>query len=540
MPTPFSRIAIAGALSLMACLGACGTEKAKPKPQGRSYGHVELSFIKAAQDSQIPVRILLAVGMTESSLTPNKQSASYPGLVLGSSLTETAFGVSRKKLGFKEGEGDTLQVQVDAYAKWVRANFDAKKIALKPSPASPAEMYDWIWQLAQLHRDSQGDRRNVRILFAMELIERLNKGDMWQDPETGEILTLPKEPNPITVEKLTAEIQQTMTLTTEEGPFPTARYFEPTIIRADDRKNKPTHIRVIHCPLSLSACLEIQNPTQEEDKIRLGAHYVIPSEYSISADLAISKKVLQVAQHKDVLEITNNQGNPESVQDAIVVMLVGDSGHYVAGKRVVANPKWFTDEQLKKLGIVVKNVCSLIKVMNPDVDVNKCLTPGIPGGVRFLHQDRSEQYQWGDIPDFTESIFYAYIRNPQGLPGSAVFEFPDATKIYGAGQSIPFRVRFLTGAASVAVDRADRCLDGRIIWTNVQTVDVIRNSNSQPFEIMRYYKGPNGNGQHFLRTMVYNVDNSLAGWAIDSFYLRGYDKESGPGPSLEHCSLGPQ
>ena len=108
MPTPFSRIAIAGALSLMACLGACGTEKAKPKPQGRSYGHVELSFIKAAQDSQIPVRILLAVGMTESSLTPNKQSASYPGLVLGSSLTETAFGVSRKKLGFKEGEGDTL------------------------------------------------------------------------------------------------------------------------------------------------------------------------------------------------------------------------------------------------------------------------------------------------------------------------------------------------------------------------------------------------------------------------------------------------
>lgn len=518
--------------ALLALAAGCGSRKPGEGGGGPTAGKTETAFVDAAVQYGIPVRMLLAVAFKESGMNPLPGSSTYVTSenVLGISLAETAFGLSRKKIGLpEEDSSNVLEVQIDAYAKWVAEALEEKDLNLDPNSREPDELYNWIWQLAQLHRDGQNTRRNVQILFTMELMAKLNYGDFWQDPESGETINLEKESTPLSIDKFPAHIRENMRLFTGASDVYAAQYFELTWQQSNDLRNVPNHIRVIHCPFSLSACLELQNPTEEKDAIRLNAHYVIPP------DKSVVQKPLQIAQHRSVLLLTDNRGEPESVQDALIVMLTGNSGSYAKGQRIRTNPKWFNPYQLQQMGTIIRNVCPRIQAdINENLDISKCVSPRGDGGIRFYHQGNSEQYQWGDIPDFDESIFQAYVDTPDALGGQARFQFPDGKNVYNATQPVSFNVRFIKGTAKVVLEHMESCPDGKLIWA-VKEQQLVRNTDVRGFQTTLFYKGPNGNGQHFFRTMVYDKEGNLQGWNIEDIYLRNYDDEFGPGANPKEC-----
>lgn len=518
-------------ISLSVLLTQCGKKSPDTTAAASGSGHIAAVFRDAAIKYGIPARIMMAVAMKESNLNPRPGTAIYATeqAVMGMSLAESAFGLPLEKIGLpKEESSFNLETQVDAYARWIRNSLEDRHINLNPNPASSEEKFDWIWQIAQLHREGHDSRRNVQIVFTMEMIDKLNHGAIYQDPASGEMVNLTPEGKPIRPEEFRSEVQQTLRLFTDESDVFTAQYFELTYQQPEDNLNRPTHIRVLHCPLSLSACLELQNPTSTNDAIRMGAHYIIPNDQSVVS------KPLQVAQHKSSVLITNAQGEPERVSDALVIMLVGDSGRYVSGQREQANPEWFTKYQLQKMGSIIRNVCPLLKKINPDLDEQHCVTPGLADGVNFMQQGNAESYRWGDIPDYDENIFWTYISTPDALNGDVAFEFANSNKIFNAEVPIRFNLRFLRGTAKIVIEQLERCEDKKTIWSTVQS-NYVRNATVKSFEVNLFHQGPNENGQQFFRAMAYDDKGQLMGWMIDDVYLTNYDTGPAPHADLKAC-----
>ena len=74
-------------------------------------------------------------------------------------------------------------------------------------------------------------------------------------------------------------------------------------------------------------------------------------------------------------------------------MLVGDSVRYVKGILKEIYPLWYNNQQLRTLGKVIPGICDLMKQDYPAVDLAKCSTPGVSGGVQFQNKGQSETYQ---------------------------------------------------------------------------------------------------------------------------------------------------
>ncbi|MGE0172432.1 MAG: hypothetical protein AB7T49_06600 [Oligoflexales bacterium] len=508
-----------GTLLLTLSLGqGCGKDSGKSTIV--SLSPTEKLFQTAARKYDIPYRMLLAVAFKESGLSTVKETAIYQTRdnQIGTSLTETAFGLSRRKLGLEDAENpESLAVQIDAYARWLRENLDASRLSLSSNPGDAVEKYYWIWNISMLHRAGVTGKRNTQIVFAKELLNKLNEGDFWQDTETGDVVRLEKEPKPIVIENLPIEVQDNLDLQTEPTEIPLVEYFELTFAPVGN-DNKPNHIKVIHCPLTLSACLELQNPSETEDQARMSAHYIIPP------DLSVVKGALQVASTVNPVIITNQEGKPEEVKDAIVVMLVGDSGHYVEGRRTVANPKWMDESQLARMGNLINKICNLLHSYDKAVNVDECLKPGGPHGIEFVHQGSSETFQWGDIPDYDEDIFWAHIKSGSMLSGEVGFHFKRKDKIYSATNPVNFNVNYFKGTAMVVLELLSRCPDGKVVWYPL-TTKFIRNEERSTFDMPLYYQGPNANGQHFFRALVYDQFSQLIGWAVDDIFLTGYETE---------------
>jgi hypothetical protein len=499
---------------------AQGCGKDSEASSSRSLSPTEKIFQNAASKYKIPYRMLLAVAFKESGLATKRETAVYQTRdnQIGTSLTETAFGLSRTKLGIDEHETpDSLAVQVDAYARWLRENLDEARLTLASNPSDQVEKYYWIWNISMLHRAGITGKRNTQIVFAKELIHELNEGDFWQDTESGDVVRLEKEPKPIVVEDLPFEVQDNLDLQTEPTEIPLVEYFELTFSPVGN-DNKPNHIKVIHCPLSLSACLELQNPSETEDQARMSAHYIVPP------DTSVVPGALQVASNVNPVVITNQEGKPEEVKDAIVVMLVGDSGNYVEGKRAIANPKWLNEAQLSRMGNLIHKICNLLSSYDKNVKVDECLTPGGPRGIEFVNQGSSETFQWGDIPDYDENIFWAYISSGTTLAGEVGFHFQRKDKIYSAAKPVTFDIQYFKGTAMVVLELLSRCPDGKLVWFPLET-KWVRNQDKTKFDLSLYYQGPNNNGQHFFRALVYDQFSNLSGWAVDDVFLNDYETQ---------------
>ncbi len=517
-------------LAIAALATTCGDADKKGGGGKVPMSKVEQEFHRHAQSQRIPVRMLMAAAFTESKMNAAPASAVYTNggnetnrRTLGFALTENAFGIPQQTLGLVGHEqAHELEVQIEHYAKWIRAELDAAQIELNPAPATPAEKFQWIWQLAQLHRRGEAQRRNVRVVFARNLIETLNQGDVWQDPRDAQILELKKEQPAINVEDFDEPDRRLFQLRDDSSQIGNnARQFELTTIPSNEQKNQPTRIHVIHCPLNLSACLELQNParTGDSEQARLRAHYVIPPNQNIV------EKPLQVTPHENVVEITDNAGKSTVINDAIVIMLVGQSGRYVEGIRTYADPTWFSSWQLSHLGVIVSAVCTKLKEKNEAIDFSKCVTPNSKTGVTFQHQSSQSFYQWGDIPDYDETIFWAYLSSDDYMiNGEATLRLASERKAYQAGEQIPLKANFQVNAKLIQLERAVRCTDQqqKLVWAPVHS-ESIRSKTTKDFTQVVFDGGPNDNGRHFYRLLIYDAQSELIGWSMVDFYLTKFE-----------------
>ena len=102
----------------------------------------------------------------------------------------------------------------------------------------------------------------------------------------------------------------------------------------------PTGLEIIHCPKKLSACLEMQ--FLQTAPISLQAHYIIPKNDMIT-------DVLQVQRHDEAVPYLNTEGQQSYREGRVVIMLVGESGPFKAGKRLESKPLWLSKWQLRKI-----------------------------------------------------------------------------------------------------------------------------------------------------------------------------------------------
>jgi hypothetical protein len=518
---------------VLAAVASCGPSKKAGNGEGAKPAPVEAAFSLSARQGGIPVRFLMAVGYLESRLTPQNATANYVALdnatdpvARGTVMTQTAFGQTFEALGLDPAMEDSqaLEVQIRAYSEWVRTQ--VASLNLPANPRTPEEKFYWIENLANLQRRGITQRRNVQILFARELIRVLNEGFVWQDPRDGSKIALDPETPPIDIEKFPENGRNWLTMVELDSQVGLSASFLPLASASwdDEFENVPRRIEVIHCPLSLSGCLELQSRGAESD-IHLAAHYVIPAFVQSPKEKDIINKVVQIAEHKKALILTNNRGESYPVTDAIVIALVGNSGRLVAGERQPAEPTWFSDRQLRFLGQLVVDLCQYMSQKTPEaVRYEACIATTGDLGVQFRHQGDSEEYRWGDIPDFDRNIFEAYIRSPNGLGTEVAFEFDRSRREFRAGETVSFNVLFNAIAQQVKVERLARCRDGTTVWELVSNDDV-RGKTRLPFQKVFFDGGPNRNGEQFFRARVYGQDSRLIGWHVNKVALRDYEKE---------------
>jgi hypothetical protein len=510
----------------------CGEKRPGGGGGGAKKGLVEGAFAKASSTYKVPVRFMVAAAYLESRLSPENAMAHYvnpndpeSSVQRGTIMTQTAFGITYEKLGLdpEQLESQTIEAQVDAYANWIH-EATVNETYLNPNPKTLDDKYFWLDTLAKMHRAGEVGRRNVQIFFAKEMIKILNEGFIWQDPRNGEVLKFGKESPSINIDQFEQDIKQWFELDTREGvaEIPTATFLTLASNPPGDLKNTPKRVVVVHCPLTLSACLELQNSQEDNDEfVHLEAHYVIPPiQKDSELDFA---RVYQVARLEDARVVTNSLGEPEIVQDAVVVMLVGNSGRVVNGDRQPAIPTWFTDKQLRRMGQMINDVCTYLAHVNKkEVDRLACMSTEGDVGVQFYNRGHSEEYRWGDIADFDPSIFEAYLLSVGGLGTEVAFEFKSDKRQFKAG-TIPLTALFNPVAQSIKLERLARCADGRAVWELLETEDV-RGERRITFKKKIFDSGPNRGGDQFFRARVFDKQGKLVGWSIDQVFLSKFEE----------------
>lgn len=511
-------------------MSSCGGSGKGKKDSGVSYGPVEGAIVSAAAEYDLPYRLVLAVGLMESQLSSDRSYTSYSNdLQIGVESAETAFGVGYKALGLtKSKEKGDLVTQIKAYAGWLRAKIDEASISLDASIPNNDSLYDWIWVIAQIHRSGDIHTKNVQIIFALELLDILNTGMTWQDSKTDEMIVLKANPEVITSELFSSQIQQNLKLDLQKSEIFSVDYLQTSYEPIVDLDSKPEKVLVVHCPFSLSNCLALQSESPRKNDVSMQAHYIIP------ADKSLLPNPVKIRPHRSSVWFSDAKGKRVQLKNKVVVMLVGNSGRFVNGKRVQAKPDWFTDSQLINLGKIIQGACQLMKAENPAVDVKRCKNPEDDFGPAFLHQSTGDQYGWGDIPDYDESIFWNYVKKPDQTSGAVEFSFFNDTDIFNAGSPMQFDLKMINGSSKVVVEFMERCKNGKLIWTTLET-RFIRDSMVENFDVTLYGEGPNNNGQQFLRALVFNLENQLISWAVDDLFLVDYEKDTNLTANLKQC-----
>ncbi|MEN9836122.1 MAG: hypothetical protein RL011_2315 [Pseudomonadota bacterium] len=529
-----SRMLISMTAFTMAACGMSGNGRGPAGPGGSS---IEAAFYRAASTTGMSARMMMAVGYLESRLSATNAVVNYrgpdallgdaPPLGRGTIMTQSAFGVPLTSLGLdgSKSESASLEAQIDAYAHWLEQQFKEAGVSLNPNPNSSEDKFYWISNLAKVHRRGMDQRRNVQILFARELVQLLNRGFIWQDRRTGAKLELPKEGERLTIEKFPVNGQQWFRLVTPNSGADLGVTPLPLVpVAVTGGTNKPNHVEVIHCPLNLSACLELQTRANDSE-VKLAGHYIVPPILPNDAgNDPVLNGIFQVADYSQTLTVTDEQGNPKLIEDAVVIVLTGNSGRIQEGSRQPALPNWLTDGQLRAMAQVISNVCTAMSQTNPIVKRDECLSMGGSKGVRFRRQLDGRPYVWGDIADFDFTIMQGYLTNPGGLSTDVQFDASSNGRVYQAGDSMPLTVLFDSAARILELERLARCPSGRVVWEPLRIAQVRAQTRLTMNEVI-HDSGPNRNGEQFFRLRAYGGDGHLVGWTIGNVLLRSYEKE---------------
>lgn len=519
---------ISATMQMLAC-GSAGRSNDGPSD---SRGPIMKSFSAEAINHNLPEKMLLAVAYSASGLSNETNTTSYEGSEKVISLlgSATIFGVSGEVLGLDTKQQPwTIEEQIASYSTWLNGKLEQKGIELDPNIPDHDSLYDWIWNIAQIHLADKPFTKNIKILFALELLKVLNEGFTWQSDETGEMIQLQANPNPITSDLFSSQIQNNLTLDLQKSEIFSIDYLQVNFAPITEFKNKPSRIRVVHCPLSLSNCLSLQATDSSDKNAIMQAHYIIPQNQTLL------ENPVKIRPHQNTVLFTDTNGENNKRPSEVIIMLTGKSGRYSNGERVEANPSWYTNYQLKSLGKVIQGACSLMKVENPKLDLQSCKNPSdSKKGPIFQNQSSANLYRWGDIPDFDEDIFWTFVKNPDDPGGQVEFDFQKSSEVVNSGEPISFNLNVITGTSKIVIEFMERCENNKLVWTTLET-RFVRNVDQQTFDFSLYEKGPNGDGQHFLRAFAYNRENTLIAWSTASLHLTNYEEESTPTGNLKQC-----
>ena len=508
----------------MMILCACGDDDTKKNQGGPALNKVDQAFQNASRSHKIPLRILLAVAFAESGMNPSPSTALALGSTasdaqpVGVSLGQTAFGVSFAELGLVDEEAShSLSIQVEAYAKWLAQKIKDQGIELNANPNNSDQKFQWLWQVSQLHRKTeQLQKRSTRVLFTKQLINTLNTGAIWKDQQEQQTIELKAEQPELKTTELKDSDQKLFRMREESSEIGnTARSFEVGSIAGRSTNNKPRRILVTHCPFNLSTCIELQ----QENDYGLNAHYLIPT------DASVIDKPIQVRPHSSTINLRNTDGSIQQVNDALVVSLVGMSGRYTSGIRKQSNPNWFTHWQLSYLGNVTQSICERLNETDGSIDVDSCRKPSPVGNLSVALQAKESLYHWGQIPDFDPSIFDAYLLSvDHTIAGESTLSLADKRQIYQAGENIRMKSSFPATAKWLHLERAVRCNGDsqKIEWATVQT-EAARGKSEREFIQNIEDGGPNQDGRHYYRLLVYNAENELLAWSTLDLVLQKFD-----------------
>ncbi len=527
-------LALAGACSLGLLLNSCNGSKKKTASaeDAAKVSTLETEFALSGETHNVPMRFLLAVAYLESHIAETPTSVDYGGKHIIPPNGESAFGIPRAQLELPAEIAIDLQSQADAYAHWLAQNV---QLLLVKDPQTVDEKMQWIFEIALLHRKTA----DTQALFARELLTILNLGFNWYDTRRHEFVNLSPESPTIDIVNLSKSNQSRLTLDLRSAQTMRAR----TLILA---KNIPAHltaqvptgVELVHCPFSLSACLDLQIVAANSSTFSLGAHYIIPQ------DPTLVDFPLQVALHEIRVSYLGTDGGITATRDKIRLMLVGYSGRFLAGSRLVANPDWLSKWQLQSMGQLVSELCG-------QFDKKTTLRPSPQGA---LASDSSEDtacttigkgltvtaplpgassYKWGEILDFDPLVFSFYLGGGDRQIDESKLILNEQNRVVEAGQEIAMGLEFSDQAMHLELSRLVRCPNGTPIWSPVERGE-IQGESSYQFYNKRYWDGgANSSGEQFFRAKVFGKDKNFLGWDVVHLTIRDFIQGYEPSPPDE-------
>jgi hypothetical protein len=521
----FKNSAILFAVLSAASFTGCGSRR-KDTTSAATKTEIEQAFLDSSLESGVPVRLMMAAGYVESGLRAERSSIKYSIDGSQERLTlakgESVFGFSMLELGLTGDRDTDFKGQIAAYGRLLKA-----QLITGQSPTAfvtSEEKLRWIWKFASVHM-GEGASRNLLAVFAREMMATLNTGFSVQNSD-GIIARLDAEPKSLRDEDLPENIKQDLTLDMYHADIRSAYLFSLVHERAAAEVNTPTRIEVIHCPFTLSTCIQMQGGAGDEAN-PLTAHYIIPS----TAESVPG--VLQFFHHNESVALIDINGKSEVVKDRVVIMLAGLSGRYSDGSRKFANPMWMTDYQLRLLGATIKDVCAAIS--HGDIALrDSCQSVKGAGGISFRTQPAAS-YRWADIPDYDETIFAPYLAGGDGILANTTLTLsPDGP--VNAGTMFKLNAGFQATARRIELERLVRCPapDSRVVWEPVEQRQ-LRNVTTRSFDGSWFDSGPNGTGDQFFRVKVNGEAGRFLGWSTKLVQLRNFDKSEVVETSSKYC-----
>lgn len=484
---------------------------------------LEKEFALAGNTHNVPARFLLAVAFLESHLAEKPTRADYQGVKIGPSNGETAFGLSRATLALP-AEGDVdLQTQSHAYAKYLFSNVD---VLLVKNPQTNEEKMQWIFEIARLHRKTS----DTQALFARELVSLFNHGFVWYDARRHQYVQFAPESPKINTAELSQASQSLLAIDLKSAiKSSQARALVMPVRTASEVVQEPSGIELVHCPFSLSACLDLQIEGSTHQNFALGAHYIVPQNNEL-VDYPI-----QVALHGANLPYTGRDGKLAASSGKIRIMLVGYSGRLHKGKRQLVSSDWLSKWQLQTMGLLITDICSFIGAKPPSslTPVTSCATLG-QGLTVFAHQ-KGNPYAWGQIYDYDEQIFARYLGTTERQLEDTSLRVGEQGSYVNAGQVIALNLGFNQRALNIELNRLVRCPDGSVRWSNIERSEV-QGETSYQFYNKRYWDGGvNNTGEQFFRAKVFGPDKEFLGWDITKLAVKNFVQGYVPIPPDE-CS----
>ncbi len=504
---------------------SCGSETSQPKGEAPSLGtEVEEQFKRSGKKHGIPARFLLATSYLETQISDKPLVGEARGTSFNLRSGHSIFGLPLRRLGLEGESMEGFEEQVSAYAIVLKNQIQGLGLPMKP--VSSEDKFQWIWEIAKLHRDDP----LLQIIFARELIALLNKGFIWNHPENRGFFNFPKEAMAIDYNDLSHEslYYLDMKLLSSEVRS-AARVSRPMIGHYEGSQSPIEGIEVIHCPLTLSSCLQMQSHLSRNEGVEFHSHYMIPAQQEV-VDFP-----LQLQLHSSRLPLSQG-GSTSTVSKKIIIMLTGNSGHIMGNKRTHLQGDWYSQWQLEKMSEVMRDICHL-KVVHSSagtpLSLSECLS--LEEGVHF-HHSQEGPFTLGDIPDFDEEIFSSYLRLPRAPVSYAQIELGRGKSIYASGEEIDLSLRLSSKTTYYKVEELTMCSGGAFKWLVTNSDDIHDQSHVHIKKKIIWDLGPNHDGSHFFRLKTYGASGEVLGWDSIRVYNESPNSTYGQTRQLKKCS----